>query len=264
MEEIKIEQIIDVVREAATLMDRSGGFEIRNKSVLEDLVTSSDVAIQHFLTEKLGSLLPGSGFLCEEEDLQDLNHRYIWIIDPIDGTANYARGNENCCISVGLVKDKELFMGVVYSPWRGELYTAVQGEGAFCNGKPIHVSDRPFENGLLYTAMSTYHKEWSRYCSDVIFDLYNQSNDVRRTGSAAIELCLLASGYADLYFEIRIMPWDYAAASLILKEAGGAACSFDGDSPSLFRPSMYIAANTRQNCDRILQTVRRHIRQLPY
>ncbi|MBO4557889.1 MAG: hypothetical protein J5693_04710, partial [Bacteroidales bacterium] len=93
----------------------------------------------------------------------------------------------------------------------------------------------------------------------VEFDAVGILINVRRTGSAAIELCLLESGYADLYFEIRIMPWDYTAATLILKEAGGAVCSFDGASPSLFKPSMYIAANTSENCNRILQPVRRHM-----
>ena len=119
--EIDIRQIIDIVREAAGLMDRTGGFEVHDKGARENIVTSSDVAVQHFLTQKLGALLPGSGFLCEEEDFADTAHADVWIIDPIDGTANYARGNENCCISVALVRGGELAAGVVYSPWRGEL-----------------------------------------------------------------------------------------------------------------------------------------------
>ena len=131
--EIDIRQIIDIVREAAGLMDRTGGFEVHDKGARENIVTSSDVAVQHFLTQKLGALLPGSGFLCEEEDFADTAHADVWIIDPIDGTANYARGNENCCISVALVRGGELAAGVVYSPWRGELYSAEKGRGAFCN-----------------------------------------------------------------------------------------------------------------------------------
>ena len=112
--------------------------------------------------------------------------------------------------------------------------------------------------------MSTYRKEWSRLCSDIIYDLYMQCNDVRRTGSAAVELCMTATGYNDLYFELRLMPWDYAAATLILKEAGGCVCNFKGEEPSLYVPDMVIAANNEANCRRILDTVRRHIDKLPY
>ena len=262
--EITLEQVVDIVRGAAALMDRTGGFDIHDKGTRENIVTSSDLAVQHFLTERLRTCFPGSGFLCEEEDLEDISgHGTVWIIDPIDGTANYARGNENCCISVALVRNGVLSMGVVYSPWRGELYTAERGKGSFCNGKPIHVSDRAFENGLLFTAMSVYRKEFARSCSDIIYDLFMECNDVRRTGSAAVELCLMAAGYADLYFEMRLMPWDYAAASLILQEAGGVICDFTGAFPPLYKPSMFIAANNPDNCRRIHEIVRSHIESAP-
>ena len=258
-----IQQLIGIVREAAGLMVRSG-FEIHNKGSVENLVTSSDLAVQHFLTERLGKLLPGSGFLCEEEDLSDTRHRDVWIIDPIDGTANYARSNENCCISVALVQEGEPVAGVVYSPWRDELYSAEKGRGAFCNGKPIHVSGRSFEEGLIFTALCTYHKEFAGYCRDIMYDLYMQGNDIRRIGSSALELCLTAAGQAELYFEMRLLPWDFAAASLILREAGGAICDMDGRSPCLWEPSPIIAANSPENCRRILDIVHRHIAVKPY
>lgn len=260
---IDLESISNIVREASRLMVREG-FSVKEKGTVENIVTASDLAVQNFLTEKLSALLPGSGFLCEEEDLEDLRHEYVWIIDPIDGTANYARSNENCCISVALYRNWEPLMGVVYSPWRGELYCAEKGKGASCNGKPIQVSERPFKEGLLFSAMSTYRKEFARSCSEIIYDLYMASNDFRRCGSAAMELCLLAAGYADLYFEIRLMPWDYAAAILILREAGGTVVGFDGTAPSPMKPSMLIAANTPENCRRIFDTVHRHIPELPY
>ena len=154
--------------------------------------------------------------------------------------------------------------GVVYSPWRNELYTAEKGRGACCNGQPIHASKRTFKEGILFTAMSTYRKEFARTCSDIIYDIYMECNDLRRTGSAAVELCLMARGFAELYFEMRLMPWDYAAASLILTEAGGAVCDFEGKAPSLFKPSLFIAANTRENCQRVLDAVHRHLDKLPF
>ena len=258
-----IESISAIVREASGLMVRSG-FEVHEKGSHENLVTSSDLAVQHFLMQKLSALLPGSGFLCEEEDMADTGHEYIWIIDPIDGTANYARGDQNCCISVALARGGELIAGVVYSPWRNELYCASKGKGAYCNAAPIHVSSRSFEEGILFTAMSTYRKEFARICSDIIYDIYMACNDTRRTGSAAIELCLMAAGRAELYFEIRLMPWDYAAAGFILQEAGGYICSFDGKFPSLYKPSMTIAANSRESLDKIAETVHRHLKAIPY
>ena len=265
MEHFDLQLITDMVRAASSLMDRTGGFEVHDKGARENIVTSSDLAVQHFLTEQLQLHYPDVGFLCEEEDLNDVSgHEAVWVIDPIDGTANYARGNENCCISVALVNRGEPVLGVVYSPWRGELYTARKGKGAFCNGKPIHVSARPFGQGLLFTAMSTYRKELAKSCSDIIYDLYMACNDVRRSGSAAVELCLMAKGFAELYFEMRLMPWDYAAAGLILQEAGGAMCDFDGKPPSPFKPSMFIAANSKDSCQRILDTVHKYLDKLPY
>jgi len=183
MESITLEQIVTTVREASRLMVRDG-FTVKEKGTLENIVTTSDVAVQDFLTGRLAELLPGSGFLCEEEDLADLDHEYVWIIDPIDGTANYARGIASCCISVALIRNGKPLYGVVYSPWRRELYTAEAGKGAFCNGTPIRVSDRSFKEGLLFTAMSTYRKEFAKTCSDIIYDLYMDCNDVRRTGTS--------------------------------------------------------------------------------
>ena len=255
---------MDIVREASALMTRDGDFSVKEKGGIENIVTSADLEVQEFLTERLADLLPGSGFLCEEEDLSDLHHEYLWIIDPIDGTANFARGNENCCISVALVKDGAPLMGVVYSPWRDKLYSAEAGKGACRNGTPIHVSARPFEEGILFSAMSTYRKEFAKTCSDIIYDLYMESNDFRRSGSAAVELCQLAAGKAELYFEMRLMPWDYAAAALILQEAGGSICDFEGNFPSLQEPSLVVAANLATSRDRILETVHRHLGAIPY
>lgn len=256
-------QLAEILHDAAKLMTREG-FRIHEKGSAENIVTSSDLAVQEFLTGELARLLPGSGFLCEEEDVNDLAHEFVWIIDPIDGTTNYARANENCGISVALVKNMEPVLGMVYSPWRDELYSAQAGEGAFCNGERLRCSKRPFEDGLLFTAMSTYRKEFAKACSDIIYDIFMQCNDFRRSGSAAVELCQMAAGKAELYFEMRLMPWDHAAASLILQEAGGCIAGFDGKRPSLTEPSLVVAANSRENCDRVLEAVHRHLSTLPY
>ena len=136
-----LQEVIDIVKEASALM-ATDHFTVMQKDGRVNLVTSSDLAVQHFLTERLAALLPGCGFLCEEEDFRDLDEEYVWIIDPIDGTANYSRGIADCCISVALARKGRLQLGVVYSPGRGELYSAELGRGAWCNGHSIHVSGR--------------------------------------------------------------------------------------------------------------------------
>ena len=253
-----LQKVIDIVKEASALMT-SDHFTVMEKDGRENLVTSSDIAVQHFLTERLAALLPGCGFLCEEEDFRDLDEEYVWIIDPIDGTANYSRGIADCCISVALARKGALQLGVVYSPARGELYSAELGKGAQCNGHSIHVSDRPLADGLFCTAMSTYCKEYAKSCSDIIYDIYMQSNDTRRWGSAAIELCLLASGVVELYFEMRLQPWDYAAAMLILHEAGGRIASWNGLPPSLEKQSLVVAANRPDSLGALLAVVHCHL-----
>ena len=231
----------------------------------KDVVTRADIASEKLIVEGLRKAFPEHSIRTEEAGvIEGSDPRYRWIIDPVDGTVNFSRGIPLWGISIALHFEGEPLVAVVNLPKLGELFTAVKGGGAFCNGVPIHVSDRPYEDGLLYTAMSTYHKEWARSCHDIIFDIYMDCNDVRRTGSAAVELCLLASGYADLYFELRLMPWDYAAAALILCEAGGSICSFDGAFPSLTVPSLVVAANRPESCRRILSVVHRHLKRLPY
>ena len=257
-------QVIEIVKEAASLM-ATDHFTVTEKGSLENIVTSADLDVQHFLTGKLAALLPGSGFFCEEEDFRVEGEEYVWIIDPIDGTANYSRSIADCCISVALARKGALQLGVVYSPARGELYSAELGKGAQCNGHPIHVSDRPMADGLFCTAMSTYRKEYAKTCSDIIYDIYMQSNDLRRWGSAALELCLLASGVIELYFEMRLQPWDYAAGMLILHEAGGRIASWNGGAPSLTRPSLVIAANQPRSLGAMLAVVHCHLPEgVPY
>ncbi len=258
-----IEKVIETVKEASELMT-SGGFEIKEKDGIANVVTTSDLAVQEFLVDRLSKLIPGSGFICEEEDVNDIGEEYVWIVDPIDGTQNYSRGIPECCISVALARNMEVVLGVVYSPGRGYLFSAEKGKGAFLNGKSIHVSSRSFENSLLFTAASTYHKEWAGYCFDIISDIYSGCNDLRRNGSAALEVCLMAAGFVELYFEMRLMPWDYAASSLILREAGGYVCDFDGNQPSLLKGDMLLAANTKSSLDRIFAAVHRHMDRLPY
>ena len=184
-----LESLVDIVKEAAGLMV-TDGFDISQKDGFANIVTSSDVAVQSFLCDRLAALLPESGFLCEEEDMNDTSRELTWIIDPIDGTANYSRGIAQCAISVALKHAADIVLGVVYLPRTGELFTARRGCGAWLNGRRITVSARPFANAVMCTALPVYHKEHTGLCSAIIRDVFMQCNDIRRFGAAAPELCL--------------------------------------------------------------------------
>lgn len=271
---ITIEELQNIVREASKLM-LVDTFDITEKGDIANIVTSSDVAVQDFLCQRLVEALPGSGFLCEEEDMWDTSQEYTWIIDPIDGTANYSRGIDQCAICVGLrcvhenddddvdgklkcnaAKAGEMLMSCVYLPRTDEMFCAEKGKGATRNGQPIHVSDRPFENSIMCTALAVYHKEYADECSRIIVECFKQCNDIRRFGAAAPELCYLAMGRVELYFEYLLSPWDFAAASLILTEAGGVLCDLEGNQLTCTEPRGVLAANNKENLQCLLAIVR--------
>ena len=254
-----IEDVIAVVRQASGIMSETD-FSVSSKDGYANIVTSCDLAIQSFLEDKLAKLAPGSGFLCEENDeIKDGTDGLTWVIDPIDGTANFSRGIADCCISVALLESGLPRMGVVYSPFKEELFQAERGCGAYRNGKRISVSSRPFEDGLLCTAMSLYDKRYAEVCAKVIFDAYFRCNDVRRFGSCAMELCYLAAGQCDLFFEYRVQAWDYSAAYLILTEAGGVLTGGRGENLSCDTPTMLVGANNGANHAQLLEIVSKYI-----
>lgn len=255
---MNIDQLIDIVKAAATKMC-TDHFDVSQKGGYANIVTSSDVAVQEFLCAQLAEALPGSGFLCEESDEWDTAQEYTWIIDPIDGTCNYSRGIPQCAICVGLQHADAMEMSVVYLPMTGELFHAERGRGAYLNGKRISVSARPFADAVMCTALSVYHKDHARECAEIILDTFMQCNDVRRFGAAAPELCYIAMGRCEMYFEYLLSPWDFAAASLILTEAGGSLSRLDGAPLSFTQPSGVLAANSVENLDRLVGIVQKHL-----
>ncbi len=234
-------------------------FSVAEKDGAANIVTTADLAVQEFLVRELSALLPEAGFFCEEEGMADTESQWRWIIDPIDGTTNFARGLDDCAISVALAHAGRTVLGGVYNPYRDEMFFAVAGEGATCNGRPIRVSDRPFEAGLFCTAFAVYYKELASPCAAIMQEVFSQCADFRRYGSCAVELCYLAAGKCDLYFEIRLNPWDFAAACLILEEAGGIVRAVDGNPPPLDRPTPLVGANSEKSYRRLLAIVSRHM-----
>lgn len=252
-----------IVKKSAkfALMD---DIEITEKGSVTNIVTNADVAVQKYLEEKLLKLLPGSSFMGEESDNKIVQTEYCWIVDPLDGTQNFARHMDQTGISVGLRKGSEIILGVIYNPFLKEMYWAEKGKGAFLNGRQIHVSNKPFNNSIFCTAMSTYNKDYAKTCNDIIMDVYYRCNDVRRFGVCSLELCYIADGRCDLYYEFRLYPWDYAAATIILREAGGCIMSPFDEEPSTEHPCPIIAANNKENLDILKSYVRKYMKDIPY
>ncbi|MBO5322085.1 MAG: inositol monophosphatase [Clostridia bacterium] len=257
-----LEKVIKITKESAKFT--KGEFSITEKGSHVNFVTSADLAVQKFLEEKLVELLPNSAFFGEENSKSVSEAEYLWIVDPIDGTVNFSRGISETAISVGLVHNNKPILGVIYMPDKKELYHAVLGGGAFLNGEKIRVSDRDFKNSLFCTAFSLYNKDYAEMCIDIMREVYHDSVDVRRSGSCAMDICYLARGSCELFFEFRVFPWDYCAGIVILREAGGIITDLSGKDIRLDRPCPIIAANTQENHNKLLGIVRKYIKTIPY
>lgn len=249
-----IDEVKAVVKEASSIMMKRD-FLISEKGDASNIVTTADVAVQKMLEEKLTEILPGSTFFGEEGDVPDDVTEYLWVNDPIDGTSNFARDLGLSVISVALLRNMETIIGVVYNPYRDEMFWAEKGKGTYLNDKKLEVSSREWRKSMLCSAMSLYDKTYAKPCFNIIEKIYSETDDLRRLGTAALEMCELAAGRVDLYFEIRLSPWDYAAASLIIKEAGGYCEMMFNDVMPLNKPSGIIAANSKENFEKIKAVV---------
>lgn len=245
-EEQLLENIIHAVRACGTIIlnaDRTKS-GIDEKAGHANFVTAYDKKVQSELQKRLLEILPEAVFVGEEEDVHaSVKDGYAFIVDPIDGTTNFIKDYHASAISVGLIKDAKRYIGVVYNPYLDEVYTAVKGKGAFLNGSPIQVSKQPLENGIVIFGTATYYEEYAKATFDMAYDYYCKALDVRRSGSAALDLCNIAAGRAELFFELRLCPWDYAAGSLIVEEAGGVVTTIDGGELPLNEGCGVLATN---------------------
>ena len=252
------------IAKAASIIFLNNKFNVYEKDGITNIITTSDIAVQNYLIENLSKVIEGSEFYCEENDVHDHTNGYLWIIDPIDGTTNFSRGIYECAISIGLEYNKEIVMGLVYLPYTKDLYYAIKGCGAFYNGNKIHVSNRRFNDAIFCNALSQYNKDMAEYSFSVLHDIFFKANDFRRFGSAAAELCMLSMGKLELFYEIKLSPWDYAAASLIVVEAGGYISSLNKKPLDLDKPCLVIASNTKENFEEMHKIVSSHIPNQPY
>lgn len=221
----------------------NGDFKISNKEGINNLVTEADHASEKVIFEVIRQEFPDHFILSEESGEIVQDSTYKWIIDPIDGTVNFANGIPICCVSIGLEQDGKMLMGAVYNPFINEFFFAEKGFGATLNNKQIHVSKKAelikscLVTGFPYTYLDTPNGPLQ-----VFEKLIRKGVPVRRLGSAAMDLCWVAAGRFDGFYEHKLQAWDSAAGFLIVEEAGGTITDFKGDYYSPYQPHI-VATN---------------------
>lgn len=255
---VDFEGVLELVRQCRPIvLDPYAVAEVTEKG-LSNYVTAVDYHVQDFLGRELGKHYPEIQMLSEEQDANGLDFtRPCWILDPIDGTANLMHDYKESTISLALWNGSQLVFGAVYNPFTLELFHAVKGQGAYLNGSPIHVSDRPdLLHGLMIVGTSPYEKNRSVEVFDLIRRIYENSEDIRRGGSAAYEICRVACGRADGFVEYNLKPWDYAGGMAILLEAGGQSTDFTGMTQPVVKRSDCALSNGKfhEELLRLIQT----------
>ena len=228
---------------------------IGRKRSYNDLVTDADKKSEARITEVINSYFPEHNLLGEEGGSLNRKSDYVWIVDPVDGTVNYAHSLPIFCVSIALEIKGEVAMGVVLSPLINEKFWAVRGEGAYLNGKRIHVSEiESLKDGMLVTGFPYAAKENVDHCLDHFINFVREGLPVRRLGSAAMDICYLACGRFDGFWEVDLNPWDVAAAYLILTEAGGKVTDFFGNNYSIYNKQI-LASNGRKIHDEMIEVL---------
>lgn len=240
-----LDRLIAVVRRAGDMIRNAHDIEkdTHEKNGAADLVTKYDVAVQAFLQRELLALVPEADFLGEEGEHETLDKPWVFVVDPIDGTTNFVRHMHHSNIAVALVHEGCVAYGVVYNPFTEEMFAARHGGGAFLNGRPIHVSDRDMSHAITMCGSTIYDRRFTDRSFSLMRRLYDLGLDFRRFGSAELDVCYVACGRAEVFFECRLSPWDYAAGSLILTEAGGKITRLDGSPIDPYRGGSVWATN---------------------
>lgn len=254
-----IENVVDISREIGDWMfeerKRFSEDKIESKS-FNNLVSYVDKESEKRFVKALNTILPDAGILGEEGvENSAISRDYLWIIDPLDGTTNFVHGIPAYCTSVALKHQNEIVLGVIYEPNRKECFYAFKDGGAFLNGELITVSKTSsLEQSLLATGFPyDYFDEMDSYM-ELLKHLMKNSRGIRRIGAAALDMCYTACGRFDAFFELALQPWDVAAGSVILREAGGLSTEFRGGQNFIFGKS--IVSSNGLIHDLILKTIK--------
>lgn len=256
-----IKQLQTIVREAGQILRaaRVSGDGVAEKQGEANFVTVYDVQIQQFLEEKLSQMIPGATFFGEEDtdgnQAGRLSDGFTFIIDPIDGTTNFMLNCHYSCISVAVAWGGALVAGCIYNPYLDHMYLAVRGLGCYLNGRRIKLEDLPVEQGIVAFSCARYNDDNVGLLFGVVQNLFHRCLAVRSGGSAALDLAKIASGSHVAYVEMLLQPYDYAAAAVMIEEAGGRIVQMDGRPITLDRPCS-ILAGTKRAVAQVLQTIR--------
>jgi myo-inositol-1(or 4)-monophosphatase len=232
-----IEDIIQISREAGKLIRNAFGktHSIEFKTNELNLVTETDKASEKLITDFIKKKYPSHGILAEEGSEANKSAEFLWVIDPLDGTTNFAHGLPIFSVSIGLQKNDETIAGVVYDVMRDVLYSAEKNAGSFEDGKRINVNKNTnLGRGMLVTGFPYDVKENPDKAFERFISFLKHARAIRRLGSAAIDFCYVANGVFDGFWEVALHPWDMCAGKLIVEEAGGLVTDFDGKSIDIF------------------------------
>lgn len=230
----------------------SKNLKISNKEGINNLVTEADHASEKAIMDTIKEQFPDHFILSEEAGEMATGSEVKWIIDPIDGTVNYAHGIPICCVSIGVEKDGKMVMGAVYNPFLKEFYFAEKNAGATLNGDLIAVSaETEVDKACLVTGFPYTYLDMPNGPLDVFARFIRRGVPVRRLGSAAMDLCWVAAGRFDGFYEHKLQAWDSAAGFLIVEEAGGRVTDFKGSYYSPYQPSI-LATNGKIHDDMLL------------
>lgn len=231
------EVLLEAIKESGAIIQQyfQGHFTVESKEGINNLVTEVDKLSEEKIIGIIKKYCPGHSIISEESGEEKQDSEYQWIIDPIDGTVNFAHGIPICCVSIGLKKGDDLIYGSVYNPMMNELFFAEKGKGSTLNGTPISVSKKSdFRKACLVTGFPYKWPDMAEHPIKVFERFVLEGLPVRRLGSAAIDLCWVACGRFDGFWEYNLSSWDVAAGYLIVEEAGGRITNFDGDRYSVF------------------------------
>jgi len=239
-----LEEAKSIAREAGDFLRAHAGMQIMEFKGAFDPVTKLDRESEQMITSRLKKAFPDHGILAEEGTAVQSKAGYCWIIDPLDGTTNYAHGLSAYAVSMGLTQDGKPVLGVIYAPQFDELFHAVAGGGAFCNDKPLHVSkEANLERGFLATGEPYAVRKNLDAHLRFFKNMVNRSLAIRRFGSASLDLCHVACGKYDGYWEAELKPWDAAAGILLVEEAGGKISDYRGNPYVLAESKTLLATN---------------------
>lgn len=248
-DKINIEELEVLLKKAGKLFaDRNAAAHTREKGVA-DYVTEVDFAVQQFIRRRLEELYPEVQFLSEEKSNEEIDKDgLVWVLDPVDGITNLIHDYRASVISLALMQKGSVVLGMIYNPYTDELFSAQKGKGSYCNGQKIEVSGaETMEKCLISIGTSPYYKEMAEKNFKVFQAIFKDCQDIRRSGSAALDLAYVACGRIEAYFERNLKIWDYAAGMLLVRESGGQVTDYRGNDADTEMISNITAANPKIN-----------------